>query len=146
MVDRPTVVVHYLRGHDGAATNFADAADKIAPFITDWFGASREKAKTADLPDPKAASFESGALLLKARLLPATIPETGRDSRWRPISLRMQEGVRSRSGPWIGEGVAHFAQALYLEREKGRPAATDMMGPHPLALGRNRSADNHASI
>ena len=41
---------------------YADAAEKIVPLITDWFGAPREKAKTADLPDPNAAPFESGAL------------------------------------------------------------------------------------
>lgn len=36
--------------------------------------------------------------------------------------------------PWIEEGVAHFAQALYLEREKGRQAALDYMGLHGSAF------------
>jgi aminopeptidase N len=36
--------------------------------------------------------------------------------------------------PWIEEGVAHFAQALYVEREKGRQAALDYMGLHRFAL------------
>ncbi len=37
--------------------------------------------------------------------------------------------------PWIEEGLAHFAQALYVEREKGRPAAIEYMGLHRFALG-----------
>ena len=62
--ERPAIGVRYLRGHEVAAMIFGDAAEKIAPFITDWFGPTREKAKTADLPDPHATPFESGALLL----------------------------------------------------------------------------------
>jgi aminopeptidase N len=37
--------------------------------------------------------------------------------------------------PWIEEGLAHFAQALYVEHEKGRPAAIEYMGLHRFALG-----------
>ncbi len=30
--------------------------------------------------------------------------------------------------PWINEGLAHFAQALYLEGEEGRQVALDYIG------------------
>ncbi len=36
--------------------------------------------------------------------------------------------------PWIEEGLAHFAQALYLEQQKGRQAALDYMGAHRSQL------------
>ena len=36
--------------------------------------------------------------------------------------------------PWIYEGLAHFAQALYRERQDGRQAALDYMGLHRAAL------------
>jgi aminopeptidase N len=36
--------------------------------------------------------------------------------------------------PWINEGLAHFAQALYLEHQSGRKAALDYMGLHRSAL------------
>jgi hypothetical protein len=128
-LERPTIEVHYLRGHDVAATNFADATEKIAPFITDWFGASREKAKTADLADPKAAAFESGALLLT--------PLASDDSTLAGLAAAHQltHAAFLSFRPWIEEGLAHFAQALYLEREKGRPAALAYMGLHRFALG-----------
>ncbi len=128
-VERPSVVVHFLSGHDVAATNLADAAEKIAPFITDWFGPMREKAKTADLPDPKAAAFESGALLLT--------PLASDDSNIAGLAAAHQLTHASFLSfrPWIEEGLAHFAQALYLEREKGRTSALNYMGLHRFALG-----------
>lgn len=128
-LERPTVAVHYFHGHDVAATNFADAAEKIAPLITDWFGPMRQKAHTADLPDPKAAAFESGALQLT--------PLARDDSKLAGLAAAHQLTHASFLSfrPWIQEGLAHFAQALYLEREKGRPAALDYMGLHRFALG-----------
>ena len=36
--------------------------------------------------------------------------------------------------PWIYEGLAHFAQAVYRERESGRDAALDFMGLHRTAV------------
>ena len=123
-----------------AATNFADAAEKMAPFITDWFGQSREKAKTADLPDPKAAPFESGALLLT--------PLTNSDPKLAGLAAAHQltHAAFLSFRPWIEEGLAHFAQALYLEQQSGRQAALDYMGLHRSAFARNRSADRPAPI
>jgi hypothetical protein len=129
VLERPTVEVRYLRGHDVAATTFADAAEKVLPFINDWFGPQREKARTADLPDPNAAPFESGALLLT--------PLVSDDSKLAGLAAAHQLTHASFLSfrPWIEEGLAHFAQALYLEREKGRPAALDYMALHKFALG-----------
>jgi hypothetical protein len=129
VLERPAVEVRYLPGHDVAAANFADAADKVLPFITDWFGPMREKAQTADLPDRKAAAFESGALLLT--------PLASDDSKIAGLAAAHQltHAAFLSFRPWIEEGLAHFAQALYLEHEKGRPAALDYMGLHRFALG-----------
>src|ERR1700733_3771963 len=54
LVERPAVAVHFLRGHDTSATNYADSAEKIIPLITEWFGAPHSKAQTADLSNPNA--------------------------------------------------------------------------------------------
>jgi hypothetical protein len=127
-LERSAIEVRYLRGHDVAAANFAEAADKIAPFISEWFGPRREKAKTADLADAKAAPFESGALLLT--------PLTDSDSKLAGLAAAHQltHAAFLSFRPWIEEGLAHFAQALYLEREKGRQAALDYMALHRFAL------------
>ena len=121
---RPEIEVLYLRGHDAAAAGYADEAEKIVPLITEWFGAQREKAKTADLPDPNAAPFESGALLLT--------PLASTDSKLAGLvaAHQLTHAAFLSFRPWIEEGLAHFAQALYLEQQKGRQAALDYMGLH----------------
>lgn len=126
--EQTAIIVHYLPGHDAAAAAFADAANKVAPFVTEWFGAPHTKANTADLPDPNAAPFESGALLLT--------PLTTADAKLASLAAAHQLTHASFSSPrpWIEEGLAHFAQALYLEQQKGRQAALDYMGLHRSAF------------
>jgi len=128
VVDRPAITVYNLPEHAVAAENYAEAAEKASPLITDWFGAPREKARTADLTDAASAPFESGSFLLT--------PLTDSDSRMPGLAAAHQltHAAFSSFRPWIEEGLAHFAQALYIEREKGRPAALDYMGLHRFAL------------
>jgi hypothetical protein len=125
---RPAMEVHYLPGNEVSAASFADAAEKIVPFITDWFGPQREKARTADLPDPNAAPFESGALLLT--------PLANSDSKLAGMAAvhQLTHAAFVSFRPWIEEGLAHFAQALYVEHEKGRQTALDYMGLHRSAF------------
>jgi hypothetical protein len=124
VVKRPEVEVHFLPGHNSAAASYADAAEKVVPFITEWFGAPRSKAETADLQDAGAAPFESGSLLLA--------PVTGIDPKLAGLMAAHQltHAALSSPRPWINEGLAHFAQALYLEHERGRAAALDYIGLH----------------
>lgn len=128
LVGRPAIEVSYLRGHDASAESYADAAEKVAPFISEWFGVLREKARTADLADPDAAPFESGSLLL--------MPLASTDPKLAGLIAAHQLAHASFSSPrpWIEEGLAHFAQAIYLEHEKGRQAAHDYMGLHRSAF------------
>ena len=128
VVDRAAVAVHFLRGHDAAAANYGDAADKAAPFIADWFGKARNKAQTADLADPNAPPFESGSLLLT--------PLTSTDPKLAGLAAAHQltHAAFFSPRPWINEGLAHFAQAIYLEHLSGRQAAVDYMGLHRSAL------------
>jgi hypothetical protein len=128
VLQRPAIEVHYLAGHEASATTFADAAEKVVPLIAEWFGSPRERAKTADLPDPGATPFESGALLLTP--LASTDPKLAGLVAAHQFTHAAFLSFR----PWIEEGIAHFAQALYLEREKGRQAALDYMGLHRSAF------------
>jgi hypothetical protein len=127
-LERPQIEVRFLKGHDAAAATSADAAENIAPFITEWFGPQREKAKTADLPDPSAAPFESGILLLT--------PLASTDAKLAGLAAAHQLTHASFLSfrPWINEGLAHFAQALYLEHEHNRQSALVYMGLHRSAF------------
>lgn len=134
VVERAHIGVHFLRGHDDAAANYADAAEKVVPLITDWFGGLRSKAETADLTNPDAAQFESGSLLLTAL--------AGLDPKLDGLVAAHQLTHAAISSPrsWINEGLAHFAQALYLEQQKGREAALEYMRTHGAAFISGQSA------
>jgi hypothetical protein len=128
VVDRPSITVYNLPEHAVAAEAYADAAEKTAALITEWFGPSRRKAETADLADPDAAPFESGSLLLT----PLTVADAKLASLVAAHQLTHASFYSSR--PWIDEGLAHFAQALYLEQQRGRQTALDYMGLHRSAF------------
>jgi len=146
---RPGNEVYYFKGEEAAAANYADELEKLIPFISDWFGAPREKAKTADLPDPNAEPFESGALLLT--------PLAATDSKLAGLvaAHQLTHAAFVSFRPWINEGLAHFAQALYLEQQKGHQAALDYMGLHrsafseaekPTTLPRSEDEVNHSLV
>jgi hypothetical protein len=127
-LDRPDITVRYFHGQDAAATAYADAAEQAAAFVVEWFGALRKRAETAELADPNATPVESGAFLLT--------PLVGTNSKLAGLAAAHQLTHAAFSSPrsWINEGLAHFAQALYLEHQSGHQAALDYMGLHRSAL------------
>jgi hypothetical protein len=127
-LEKPGVEVRFLQPDEAAAANFADSAERIVPFITDWFGPQRERARLADLPGDDDAPFESGALLLTS--LKGTNPKVSGLAAAHQLTHAAFLSFR----PWIEEGLAHFAQALYLERERGHQAALDYMALHASAF------------
>ena len=128
ILERPAVEVRFLRSHDSAALNFADSVDQAMPLIKGWFGALRERAKVADLPEADDAPFEAGALLL------TPLPSSNSNGAGLSAVHQLTHAAFLSSRPWIEEGLAHFAQALYLEQQKGRQAALDYMDLHRSAL------------
>ena len=128
IVDRQAIAVHFLRGHNASATNYADAAEKVIPLITEWFGAPRGKAETADLIESSSAPYESGSLLLTPLI--GTDPKPARLA----ATHQLTHAAFSSPRPWINEGLAHFAQALYVEQLSGRPAALNYMELHRSAF------------
>jgi hypothetical protein len=128
VLERPDITVRYLPGHDAAATAYADAAEHAVPLVIEWFGTPHQKAQTNDLADPNAAPFESGTLLM--------MPLTGSDPKLAGLSAAYQltNAAISSPRPWINEGLAHFAQALYLESQSGRRAALAYMVQHRSGL------------
>ncbi len=134
VVEQPGLEIRYLPGHDAAATSFADSAKVAVQLVNDWFGTVRERAKIADLPYPDAAPFESGTLLLTS--LSTNDPKLSGLAATHQLAHASFLSFR----PWIEEGLAHFAQVLYLGQEKGRQAALDYMELHRTALTKIESS------
>jgi hypothetical protein len=128
VLEQPELEVRYLPGDNLAASKFVDSAKGATPLVSEWFGTARERAKFADLPYSDAAPFESGVFLLTP--LSTSDPKLAGLAATHQLTHASFLSFR----PWIDEGLAHFAQVLFLEQQKGRPAALDYMSLHRAAL------------
>jgi len=128
LLDRPNVEIAYRAESKINAEKFAQAADKAAPFVKEWFGAVREKAQVVELFDGEASPFETGATLLT--------PLHDTDPKLLEIALvhELTHAALPSSRQWIFEGVAHFAQAAYREQKESRAAALGLLERQRLAI------------
>jgi aminopeptidase N len=97
-------------------------------FVSAWFGKPSAPIAIADFADPNSAPFESGTLLMASM--------AAEDSKLAGINL-VHELVHSAlpsSRPWVYEGLAHFAEAMYRQEQGGRQAALDFLGLHRAAF------------
>jgi hypothetical protein len=131
-LDRLPVNISYLPNHRPAAENYALAAQLSVPFVTEWFGRARAaaeaRAQVVDLGDPDATPYESGSMLLT--------PLKNNDSLLYQVTAvhQLTHADFPSPRPWIYEGLAHFAQAAYRERQSGRQGALAFMGLHRTAI------------
>jgi hypothetical protein len=117
-----------LPGHEAGAATYSNALEPAMKFVTGWFGQPTAPIAIADLADPNSAPFESGTLLLASM--------AAEDSKLAGINL-VHELVHSAlpsSRPWVYEGLAHFAEAMYRQEQGGRQAALDLLGLHRAAF------------
>jgi hypothetical protein len=118
-LSRAAIDISYIPDHRAAAEEFALAAEKVLPFISNWFGAPHAKVQVIELTDPNAVPFDSGTVVFT--------PLRTADTAQLEVSIAHQlahacepAGIKR---PWIAEGLAQFAQALTQELEGGRDAA-----------------------
>jgi hypothetical protein len=136
-LDRPSINISYLPDHKPAAESYASAAQEAEPLVAEWFGAPKGRAETRaeviELSDPEAAPYESGSMLLTP---------LNRDSKLAQLTAvhQLTHAAFFSARPWIYEGLAHFVQALYREKESGRQAALDFMGLHGTAAAEAEKA------
>jgi hypothetical protein len=117
-----------LPGHEDGAATYSSALDPAIKFVSGWFGAPTNEVIIADFADPHSAPFESGSLLMASM--------AAEDSKLAGTNL-VHELVHSAlpsSRPWVYEGLAHFAEALYRQQQGGRQAALDLLGEHRAAF------------
>ncbi len=126
-LDEPSVNISYLPDHKSAAQAYALAARLAVPFVTEWFGTLKGPAEVVELSDPEAAPYEGGSMLLTP---------LNSDSKLAQLTAvhQLTHAAFFSPRPWIYEGLAHFAQAVYREQESGRQTALDYMGSHRTAL------------
>jgi hypothetical protein len=118
----------FFPNHKEEAEGYAAAVDQVFPIVTEWFGEPKNNANVLELPDPIAAPFEAGSLML--------MPFANPDRKLARITLvhGLTHAAFSSPKPWVSEGIAHFMQALEREQMDGRKAALDYMGLHRVAF------------
>jgi hypothetical protein len=117
-----------LSGDGAGAATYSNALDPAMKFVSGWFGQPTAPVTIADFADPNSAAFESGTLLMASM--------AAEDSKLAGANL-VHELVHSAlpsSRPWVYEGLAHFAEAMYRQQQGGREAALDLLGLHRAAF------------
>jgi len=125
---KPPFYLFSFPGHEEGARKYSNALEPATKFVSGWFGQPSAAIAIADLADPNSAPFESGTLLMASM--------TAEDSKLAGINL-VHELVHSAvpsSRPWVHEGLAHFAEAMYRQEQGGRQAALDFLGLHRAAF------------
>jgi hypothetical protein len=125
---KPLFYLFSLPGHEAGATTYSNALEPATKFVSEWFRPSSAPIAVADFADPNSAPFESGTLLM--------VSLAAEDSKLAGINL-VHELVHSAlpsSRPWVYEGLAHFAEAMYRQEQGGRQAALDFLGLHRAAF------------
>jgi hypothetical protein len=136
-LDRPSINISYIPDHKPGAEKCALAAQQVVPFVTEWFGIPKEraevKAEVIELSDALAAPYESGSMLLTSLDIDSKLAQFA-------AVHQLTHAAFFSPRPWIYEGLAHFAQAVYRDRESGRDAALDFMGLHRTAVAEAEKA------
>jgi hypothetical protein len=121
---KPPFYLFNLLGHEAGATTYSNALGPAREFVRGWVGEPNHPFAIADFADLQSAPFESGTLLMASM--------AAEDSKLAGINL-VHELVHSAlpsSRPWVYEGLAHFAEAMYRQQQGGRQAALDFLGLH----------------
>lgn len=129
--ERENAIIHYLPEHKSGADDYALALDQAGPAVNQLLGLRDSKPaykpEAFDLPDAENAPFESGNALL--------MPMAQNDTGLLLASVRqVARAVFPSPRLWISEGLAGYAQAGYMQNEKGRAAAIAYMQGHRAAL------------
>jgi hypothetical protein len=125
---KPPFYLFGFPGHEAGAATYSNALEPATKFVSEWFGPPSAPVAIADFADPNSAPFESGTLLMASM--------AAQDSKLAGTNV-VHELVHSAlpsSRPWVYEGLAHFAEAMYRQQQGGRQAALDLLGLHRAAF------------
>jgi hypothetical protein len=122
--DHDNISIDYLAGQQDRAETYAEVASQVEPVIP----SRTARLEIIALPDPDAQPFVTEGILLT----PLNSPMTNGAE----LSIAYAEGRQAAKSPrpWIQDGLAHFAQAEFIEKQKGRQAALDYLTSHSTAL------------
>lgn len=127
--------VYSLQGHEEAAASLSKQFANLQPVIQSY-GRGGNWVEVLDNPQSDAAPFISAHLLLMPfdSLLP---DETNLTLIYALSHARIHSHLA-----WAQEGLARYAQAAYLEQQRGRQAALDYLNDHAAELVESEKANS----
>jgi hypothetical protein len=117
-LERPGMTIYHLAEHTQLARDYVNAAEKVMPQVSDFFGTPKQKLVVVELPIEDLLPFDDGSPVYFTPMM-----------KLQPQALEMVMGhqlvhtIVTSTRPWIDEGLAHLAQLLIRERQGGRDAA-----------------------
>jgi hypothetical protein len=120
------LAIQYLPGQEEGAKAYAEVAANIDPIVPIRGGS--ESLQILGLPDPDAAPFVSAGMLLCPLKSPVTNEVV--------LSIVYAKARQLVPSPraWIQEGLAHYAQAAFIEEQTSRSAALNYLRQHQTLL------------
>ncbi len=121
-IERDGMTVYHLPEHTQTARDYVNAAEKVAPQITDWFGPQKSKLVVIELPDQDVLPYDDGSPFFFTPLL-----------NIQPAAIELMMGhqlvhtILSSPRPWIEEGLGYLGQLLVREKQAGRDAALELL-------------------
>jgi hypothetical protein len=116
----------YPANEKDRADAYAEVAETIDPIFPGKNGG--RDLNVIALPDPDAQPYVTEGMLLT----PLNSPMTN-EAELSLVYAKARQLVPSPRA-WIQDGLAHFAQAEFIEKQKGRPAALEYLQSHATAL------------
>ena len=123
---KDSVSVYYLSGQQAAAESYGEVATQLDPLVPGGGGSG--SLQVLGLPDADAQPFVTNGMLLTPLQLPLT-----NQAELSMVYAKARQWVRSPRA-WIEDGLAHYAQAELIEKQKGRLAALDYLKAHATVL------------
>jgi hypothetical protein len=117
-IDRPNMTVYHLADHTQTARDYINAAEKVMPQMTDWFGTPKKKLIIIELPDQEVLPFDDGSEFFFTPLMPLEEPALEM-----MLAHQVVHTIIDSRRPWIQEGLGYLAQLLVREKEGGRDQA-----------------------
>jgi hypothetical protein len=125
------MAIYALTPNEAGASTYVASIGPGSEFVTNWFGAPKWQVSVVDLANANSAPFESGNMLLASM--------AGEDAKLAGINVvhMLTHSAIQSPRPWVHEGLAHFAEAMYREKQGGREAALMLLGIHRAAFLEN---------
>jgi hypothetical protein len=118
VIERPNMTVYHLPQHTQLARDYVNAAEKVLPAVSDFFGVPKHKLVVIELPSENVLPFDDGNAVYFSPILklePAVEEML--------MAHQLVHTIVTSTRPWINEGLGHLAQLVIRERQDGRDAA-----------------------